>query len=242
VKASPQHFPSTHLTDIKGWVTQNDYTSLNHHLMSAYYEPIRRYLKGSRWFATRIAARSEPAKRAGAAAGGEEELNDIVNGFFTHLLDKRDFIDGWLNSGRRLGQYLRGALWLFVTGLMRDERRELECTEMLSEAGARDDPPEMEVDKAFVRNLVAQAMVEARAECERRGFGKHWNVLVQHICEDVRHVDLADDLGVRPDRAAVMLRTAATRFELAFRGLVAQQVRSPDHVRRALTSLLEVVQ
>src|SRR5262249_49561007 len=147
VKPSPQHFPSTPLTGIRRWVGRNDSPSLNHHLMSAYYEPIRRYLKGSRWFASRIAARRESAKSMARYAtglgegGGDEDLNELVNGFFTHLLDKRDFIDRWLVSGRRLGQYLRGALWLYVTGLMRDERRELECTEELIEADAKDDPP-----------------------------------------------------------------------------------------------------
>src|SRR5262249_17915901 len=118
-----QHFPSTRLTAIQGWVRQNDYTSLNHHLMSAYYEPIRRYVKGSRWVASHMATRGDPAgesARPATTGDGEEELNELVNGFFAHLLDKRDFIDGWLGSGRRLGQYLRGAVWLYLTGLRRD--------------------------------------------------------------------------------------------------------------------------
>src|SRR5262245_29792978 len=184
VTTSPQHFPSTHLSTIRGWITDKDYSSLNHHLMSAYYEPIRRYLNGSRWFVSRMTSRAEQSRRTGSvfnAWSREEELNELVNGFFARLLEKQDFIDGWVASGRRLGAHLRGALWLYITGLIRDERRERVSTEEMSQLGTNDDPPEVEVDRAFVRSLVAQAMAEARAECERRGFGMHWQVLVQHI-------------------------------------------------------------
>jgi hypothetical protein len=233
------HFPSTLKSRIVDWLGRRDRTSLNQHVLTTYYEPIRLYLKGSHWFAGRVRNRGRPV----ATDHGEiEELNDLVNGFFADLLEREDFFDRWLASGRRLGQYLRGALWLYLKGLYRDEVRELEAAERLTPERAAEAPPEHDLDKAFVTHLVAQAMDEARVACEQKGLGAHWHVLVRHFCDGARYPDVARELNVRPDRAAVMLRTAATRFEEAFRRLVTQQVRAPEHVRRAIENFLQVIE
>lgn len=232
---SPNHFPSTLKSAIVGWLAKGDRASLHHHVLTSYYEPIRIYLKGSRWFATRSARQ-----------GGIEELDDLVNGFFSDLLERDDFFDRWLASGRRLGQYLRGALWLYLQGLYRDQARELEAAaRMTAERPPEDpaeEPPDRDLDKRFVARIVAQAMEDARAACERKGLGAHWHVLVRHFCDGERYPEVARELKVRPDRAAVMLRTAASHFEQSFKALVSQQVRAPEHVRRAIESFLEVIE
>ncbi len=238
-------FPSTLRSRIADWLERRDRASLNQHVLSAYYEPIRLYLKGSRWYSARVRREG----RGGRGEHGEiEELNDLVNGFFTDLLEREDFFDRWSQSGHRLGKYLRGALWLYLKGLYRDHARELDASARLvvdasADADAEhEEPPDHDLDKAFVTSLVAQAMEEARQACERKGFGAHWKVLVRHLCDDRSYPDVARELDVRPDRAAVMLRTAASYFEQSFKSLVSQQVREPEHVRRAIESFLQVVE
>jgi hypothetical protein len=77
------HFPSTLKSRIVDWLGRRDRTSLNQHVLTTYYEPIRLYLKGSHWFAGRVRNRGRPV----ATDHGEiEELNDLVNGFFADLL------------------------------------------------------------------------------------------------------------------------------------------------------------
>jgi len=237
--AGSNFFPSTLKTAIVDWLGQRDRKSLNQHVLASYYDPIRLYLKGSHWFAGQIrrGGRSSPS-----AHGEIEELNDLVNGFFADLLEREDFFDRWLASGKHLGQYLRGALWLYLKGMYRDQVRELEAAERLTPDRNAEEPPEHDLDKAFVTQLVAQAMDEARVACEQKGLGTHWHVLLRHICDGARYPDLARELNVRPDRAAVMLRTAASYFEQAFKSLVSQQVRAPEHVRRAIESFLQVIE
>src|SRR6185295_19265209 len=115
-------FPSTRRSRIVGWVGQGDRASLRQHLLSVYYEPIRLYLKGSAWFAWRI-------KRTGRGDarvhGAIEELDELVNGFFSDLLDRDGFFGKWLASERRLSRYLRGALWLYLKRRFRGEPREV---------------------------------------------------------------------------------------------------------------------
>jgi hypothetical protein len=236
------YFPSTLRSRIADWLERSDRVSLNQHVLTTYYEPIRLYLKGSRWYAARVRGNG----RGGRSQHGEvEELNDLVNGFFTDLLEREDFFDRWAASGHRLGKYLRGALWLYLKGLYRDHARELEGNARLTAAepdAEHEEPPDRDLDKAFVTSLVAQAMDEARQACERKGFGAHWKVLVRHFCDGASYPDVARELGVRPDRAAVMLRTASSYFEQSFKSLVTQQVREPEQVRRAIQSFLEVIE
>jgi hypothetical protein len=233
------YFPSTLKSRIVDWLGQRDRISLNQHVLTSYYDPIRLYLKGSHWFAGRIRKGGRP----GPSDHGEiEELNDLVNGFFSDLLEREDFFDRWLASGRRLGQYLRGALWLYLKGLYRDQVRELEAAERLTPARGAEDPPGHDIDKSFVTQLVAQAMAEARVACEKKGLGAHWHVLMRHICDGASYPDVARELHLRPDRAAVMVRTAASYFEEAFKTLVTQQVRAPEHVRRAIENFLQVIE
>lgn len=232
-------FPSTLRSRIAGWLERRDRTSLNQHVLSAYYEPIRLYLKGSHWYSSRVRREG----RGGRPEHGEvEELNDLVNGFFTDLLEREDFFDRWSQSGHRLGKYLRGALWLYLKGLYRDHARELDANARLVVEEQHAEPPDHDLDKSFVTSLVAQAMDEARQACERKGFGAHWTVLVRHLCDGMSYPDVARELGVRPDRAAVMLRTAASYFEQSFKSLVSQQVRQPEQVRRAIENFLQVVE
>lgn len=235
-------FPSTLRSRIVGWVGDGDRASLRQHLLSVYYEPIRLYLKGSAWFAAHL----RRTGRGSAQVHGEiEELNELVNGFFSDLLDRDGFFGGWLASGRRLSRWLRGALWLYLKRRFRDVARESGAPDddaELAEPPAGDAAPERELDKAFVVGLVAQAMGEARAVCAKKGFATHWHVLMRHVCDGASYPDLAQELGVRPDRAAVMLRTAALHFERAFTALVSQHVQAPEHVRRAIESFVEVVE
>jgi len=232
-------FPSTLRSRIADWLVHRDRASLNQHVLSAYYEPIRLYLKGSRWYSACV-------RRDGRGGRGEhgevEELNDLVNGFFTDLLEREDFFDRWSQSGHRLGKYLRGALWLYLKGLYRDQARELDASARLVAETDHEEPPDRDLDKAFVTSLVAQAMEEARQACERKGFGAHWKILVRHLCDGQSYPEVARELDVRPDRAAVMLRTAASYFEQSFKSLVSQQVREPEQVRRAIESFLQVVE
>jgi hypothetical protein len=236
------YFPATRRSRIVGWVGQGDRASLRQHLLSVYYEPIRLYLKGSAWFSARI----KRMGRGDARAHGEiEELNELVNGFFSDLLDREGFFGKWLASERRLSRYLRGALWLYLKRRFRDEPREVGASEDGPEsldAPVEEEPPERELDKAFVVGLVAQAMEEARVACEKKGLAAHWSVLMRHVCDGASYPELARELDVGPDRAAVMLRTAAMHFERSFRSLVSQQVQAPEHVRRAIESFVEVVE
>src|SRR5262245_1513405 len=171
------YFPTTMRTAIAGWISGGDREALNRHIFSAYYEPLRAYLRGSRWFRSRLVATAMDEEAA------TDELRDILHGFLADRLGRSDYLSGWQRSGKRLSQYLRGGLWLHLKERRREQARASELAEIQEELAAIDEQPDRAFDRECVRNLVAQAMRAAQERCERKGLGAHWSAPVRHLRE-----------------------------------------------------------
>jgi hypothetical protein len=66
--------------------------------------------------------------------------------------------------------------------------------------------------------------------------------LVRHLCDGEKYAVVSKELGIAPDRAAVMLRAASSQLERAFLELVREHVAAPQFVRRAIESFVEATE
>lgn len=231
-------FPATHPA-VREWLDAGDHRELNRHIMAVYHEPLRRYLRGSPTF------RAYRNDRGLSAAAADDWIDDVLNGFFAARLARRDYLAEWAADGRRLNAWLRRGLWFFLREHWRDENRLLQWLpreDALLEVEATAEFPGAELDRRLVLELVREAMETARRACEQRGFGQHWQVLSLHLFEERSHRDLAKELGVAPDRAPVMLRTAVAHFRRAFEALIRRQARSPELFQRTIDQFLEALE
>ena len=109
---------------------------------------------------------------------------------------------------------------------------------MVDEPATAEGNPSIAADRAFAVSVVREALRMAQAQCEKEKLGAHWEIFLRHFYKGEAYADFASDFGVDPPRAAVMARTARTKFNAALRDLLSREAPDADPDAEIL-SLLE---
>ena len=215
-------FPVTMNTWIRTRLDDGDggRKDVNRHVMSVHLMPLRTYSLGTneRWL-------------------GEPE--EVVQGFFADRLARGDFFSEWERSGMRLRRWLVNAFCFYLKELRRRKFRDGRAGDLADDPVTFSGDPEREVDRAFVVSVVQQALELGKKTCEDAGLGEHWGVFEQHYCRQMSYAEIADETGLKTDRAAVMARTAARKFRAALRELLERDAMHGD-VDSEIAALLEI--
>lgn len=175
---------------------------VNRHIMTVYAFPLRVYFMGTRdrWL-------------------GEPE--DVVQGFFASRLSKEDFLAQWRASSLKLRQWLINAFCFYLKEMHRARRRDARNVAQAEEP-AVEPAHAAAFDRAYVVSVVREALKKAQEQCEAEKLRAHWEIFVRHYYQGQAYADFARDYGVDAPRAAVMARTARTKFQGALRSLLSR--------------------
>lgn len=192
---------------------------VNRHVMDVYAFPLKVYFMGTRdrWL-------------------GEPE--DVVQGFFASRLSKGEFFQNWRASGLRLRHWLINGFCFYLKELRRAKKRALPNTSSYSDPEDDDPGPRQAFDRAYIVSLVREALKRSQNVCELEGLGVHFEVFVRHFYQGQAYGDFAKDLGVDAARAAVMARTARSKFQATLRGMINQDGTGSD-IDEEIRALLE---
>lgn len=221
----PDAFPQTQRTWLGSRIGRANgagLTEANQHIMVLYAEPLKIYFKGCslRWLG---------------------DADDMVQGFFASRLSKQEYLSSWLTSGRPLRYWLIVGFKHFLletarsVAKVRDERP-LEPSESDFKGEELSG-----YDRQYALSLVREATTRAQRACEKAGLERHWRVFVEHHVEGQEYELISVRLGIDRARAAVMARTAATRFKAELRELVAWEGAGEEQVDAEIRSLLEAM-
>jgi len=181
---------------------------VNRHIMSVYHFPLRVYFMGTRdrWL-------------------GEPE--DVVQGFFASRLSKEDFLAQWRGSKLKLRQWLINAFCFYLKEMHRARRRDARNVAQAEEPVF--EPKHAEAfDRAYVVSVVREALKKAQETCEAEKLGPHWEIFVRHYYNGQAYSDFAKEFGVDASRAAVMARTARTKFQSTLRTMLSRDGTGAD--------------
>lgn len=194
---------------------------INHHIMSVYTLPLQVYCKGMK----------------GAAPG---EADDLVAGFFADRLSRSGFLDDWHISGLRLRRWLMNAFCLYVMEQRRRLRRNR--SEPLSEIEPVSDVPDMarQMDQAFARSMIREALERTYQECVVEGMDRHWVAFFRHYYADEGYEPIGRELSVDAARAAVMARTVVRKFRRTLREILSRDGATEEDMDREIENLLEI--
>jgi len=192
---------------------------LNQEIMARYAWPLQVYFMGTRdrWLG---------------------EPTDIVQGFFASRLAKAEFFANWSASGLRLRHWLINAFCFYLKELHRARRKEAREVAQADEPATAEGNPSKAADRAFAVSVVREALRLAQAQCEKEKLGDHWEIFLRHFYRGEAYADFAADFGVDAPRAAVMARTARTKFSAVVRDLLSREAPDADPDAEIL-SLLE---
>lgn len=219
-------FPATRMTWIRdrldsGEEGRRDVTS---HLMEVYAEPLRIYLLGSSF----------------RSAGEPEEL---INGFFANRLARREYMEGWRSSDKRLRRWLINGLIFYIKEEYRRQKRRGASLSDEAEAGLEDPSDQYRAfEQAWAASVVRRAMSMASVRCSQEGLGAHWDIFVRHHIQQQPYAVCCQEHGVNAARAAVMSRTAATRFRDAVRELVSMDGADEKSIDQEIAGLRDLMQ
>ncbi|MDG2423824.1 MAG: hypothetical protein P8M22_07585 [Phycisphaerales bacterium] len=225
-RQSKEAFPATQMTWINARLDEGvkGRRDVAQHLMEVYAEPLRIYLLGSSF----------------RSAGEPEEL---INGFFANRLAREDYLEGWRASEKRLRRWLINGLIFYIKEEFRRQKRG--GSPLSEEAEANLEDPEDQYrafDQAWAASIVRRAMSEAAARCKEEDLEAHWDIFVRHHVQQQPYAVCCQDHGVDAARAAVMARTAATRFREAVRDQVSLDGADETKIDDELAGLRSLLQ
>lgn len=194
---------------------------INHHIMGVYSLPLQVYCKGMR-----------------GAAPGEPE--DMVAGFFADRLARPGFLNDWHASGLRLRRWLMNAFCLFVMEQRRRNQRDAAEALPNVEAAGMEPSVERQMDQAFTKSVIQEALDLTRRECASEGMDAHWTAFFLHYYADEGYEAIGVKLGVDAARSAVMARTATRKFRRALREVLSRDGATEEELDREIASLLEI--
>lgn len=195
--------------------------AVDHHIMSVYAWPMKVYFMGTRdrWLG---------------------EPDDVVQGFLADRLGKPEYFNKWRSSGLRLRHWLINGFCFYLKELRRAQRRTTAIGEDAKFVSTPDDPmddspgPTAAFDRALIVSFVREALKQTRETCEAEGLAAHFEVFLRHFYHGQSYGDFARDLGVDEARAAVMARTARTKFQAALRSMLSREGADIDEEIRTL--------
>jgi RNA polymerase sigma-70 factor (ECF subfamily) len=125
-----------------------------------------------------------------------------------------------------------------------DEMQELELADDDAEA-----QPSQAFDRAWAKEVVAEAVRRMRADCERTGRGDLWGVFEHrvlapsmHGAEPVPYEKLVSDYKLdSPQQASNVLMTAKRMFARALRGVIAESAEDDGEIEQDLRDLKQIL-
>ena len=106
---------------------------------------------------------------------------------------------------------------------------------------AGEDKAQRDYELHCVLSLAQAAISLAEEFCAEEGLQKHWEILRRHYLNGQGYTDFADELGVSPERASVMNRTALVRLGRATREVIERELPAGASIEEAAQNLLEVL-
>jgi DNA-directed RNA polymerase specialized sigma24 family protein len=189
----------------------------NAFVMELYAPALEAYLRGSRW----------------RSAG---EPRDLVHGYFASRLSREDFFERWLASGLRFRRWLVNGMLFHLREATRGRRP---ITIADDEAALAPEPDAVErFEQEWARGIVRAACERASAECMVAGRWVHWRLFIRHTVDGVPYSKLAAELGIQPERAPGLARTAAHALRRAIHELLIQEGVPPGEVAAETDRLL----
>ncbi|MCH2132474.1 MAG: hypothetical protein MK116_01865 [Phycisphaerales bacterium] len=219
-------FPATQMTWINERLDAGDQgrREVATHLMDVYAEPLRIYLLGSSF----------------RNAGEPEEL---INGFFANRLSRDDYLEGWRASDKRLRRWLINGLIFYIKEEFRRRKKTGTAISDEMEADLQDPADQYRAfDQAWAASIVRRAMSEAAEVCKKEGLEAHWDIFVRHHVQQQAYAICCKEHGVDAARAAVMARTASSRFREAVRSQVALDGADETTIDEELAGLRSLLQ
>ncbi|MAT80178.1 MAG: hypothetical protein CMJ29_07530 [Phycisphaerae bacterium] len=219
-------FPATQMTWITARLDEGEQGRrvVAHHLMEVYAEPLRIYLLGSSF------------RNAG-------EPEEIINGFFANRLSRNDYLEGWRTSDKRLRRWLINGLIFYIKEEFRRQKRSGAGLSEEAEANLQDPADHYRAfDQAWAASIVRHAMSEAAARCKEENLESHWDIFVRHHIQQQPYAVCCQDHGVDAARAAVMARTAASRFRDAVRAHLSMDGAEEGRIDDELADLRSLLQ
>ena len=220
-ESSRDVFPATQKTWIQEKYDAGERLEVNRFVMEVYFEPLSVYFHGTgyRWLG---------------------EAADLVQAFFADRLQRERFFDKWYESQRPLRRWLMTAFRFFLKEESKRHKRDKRNEELVEEPVARPET-EADMDRAFACAVVREAQRIAQAECEANGLEAHWKLFIAHVLEGVPYKDCAPTVGVDPERAWGMVRTATKYFREALKETLAKDSNRLGSIEESVRHLLEVL-
>ena len=190
------------------------------------------------------------------SGNGVEDAEDLTQGFFARLLEKRDIgaaapgrgkfrtyllgsLKHFMANERDRGQALKrggGATVLPIDFLEADRRYRLEADEASS--------PERVFERQWARALLAGTMVALRKDYVDQGKQQLFDKLQPALLGDEAgrsREEVAEALGMKPSAVSVALHRLRKRFAERLRAEAAYTVSDPTDIDEELRTLLEAL-
>lgn len=181
----------------------------NAFVMELYAPALEAYLRGSRW----------------RSAG---EPRDLVHGYFASRLGREDFFERWLASGLRFRRWLVNGMLFHLREATRGRRPPAIIDD--EDAVAPEPDAVDRFEQEWARGIVRAACERASAECMLADRWIHWRLFIRHTVDGIPYATLAAELGIEPERAPGLARTAANALRRSIHELLIQDGVPPEDV------------
>lgn len=231
------HFPSTHQTWIDAQLTIIEERgldapagidarrSLARYLMDRYHAPLRAYVVGS------------PLRELG-------EPDELVNGFFAHLLSTPGSMVRWRASGLPLRRWLMHGMAFHGRTVRKDANRNRERAPLDAEATQADQGSDgvHAFDRAWALGLVNQAHRIAHAECVDRGMLDEYEVFRLHVNERLSYALIAPRTGRTPQQCAHATRRVGEMLRRAVRQALREEGVPPGEMDETVAEVQRLLE
>ncbi len=216
-------FPSTMQEWIIARLEAGGQADVTSHIMDVYSGPLQVYWLGSSF------------------RSPELEAGDVVAGFFADRLSRSDWLRAWPSSGLRLRRWLMNALLMYLQEQYRADKRSARTPERRN-ASIEDQPDaSLEFERAWARQLVANACIEAAQRCDAAGLSEHWDLFHRHYLLGEPYGDIVRSNHLSARQAEVRCRAARSRFVAALRESLRQDGAQEDELDDEIRSLMETL-
>ncbi len=221
----PNAFPST----MQEWIVarleagSDGRSDVTGHIMDVYSGPLQVYWLGSSFRTP------------------ESEAGDVVAGFFADRLSRENWIRSWPSSGLRLRRWLMNGLLMYLHEQHRSANRDARVPDPTYLTHHGDSDAAIEYERAWAKQLVANACLEASHRCDAAGLGPHWDVFHRHYLLGECYGDIVRSTKMTARQAEVRCRAAKSRFVAALRESLRQDGAHEDELDDEIRSLMEVL-
>lgn len=233
------HFPSTHATWIGAQLTiiedsgteapagRAAHRTLAGYLMERYREPLRAYVSGS-----------------GLRDLGEPD--ELVAGFFAHLLGTHGSLLRWRSSGLPLRRWLMHGMAFHGRSLRKDrlrdrERASLEDLAAMGHEPADDADGVHAFDRSWALQLVNEAHRVAHAQCAERGMLDQYEVFRLHVVEGLPYAVIAPRTGRTAPQCANATRQVGAMLRESMRELLRGEGVAPGELDATVAEVQRLV-